>query len=524
LKARPRIVCSACSISPVAATLFNMPTHNALLPQYGATDTAMTTTALTADSAATTEDVPNNNNEHINSTTTTLGTLTDPLVRKLSEGVGTLTHVQFHLSPEAMASNVDRLHTLPSAGTATIPSEVANMTKNLIGGGVLSLSGGIAIFANSPQQVWPSALLYIFGLGAVFGYFCLLIGKSCQMSLSATYRECWERTVGHRGGLWVAVLNTLDPLLGIFANASILAQSLQFILEGFFNWKLTVVESLLLITVVALLPLCLMKNLDALAPYSALGMAAVLTALACMILRYVDGSYIPGGQYYNDIEPDYQPQFGHLAQPWSVAALPFVCMVFTSNDMHYNASRFYAELKQASIPRFAQVTVYSFGLTAAIYFSIAIVGFMTFGGNCSSYILNNYSPRDPLATVSRIAIGLCSVVSYPLNFIGVRDNCLDILGITDEIDTDVKLHTVTVILLSMMTLTSCFVTDLGLINSVGGGTTVIFVCFLFPAIMFREGKRKQGAVGDAEVTFVMVLMVVGVVVGVVGVGTSMILA
>jgi sodium-coupled neutral amino acid transporter 11 len=322
----------------------------------------------------------------------------------------------------------------------------------------------------------------------------------------------------------VAVANTLDPLLGIFANASILAQSLQLLLEGFLNWHLTVVQCLLLITVTALLPLCLLKNLDALAPYSTLGMGAVLTALLCMTIRYIDGSYVPDGTYYNDIDPMYQPQFGQSAHPWSVAALPFLCMVFTSNDMHYNASRFYAELKDASIPRFAQVTLYSFGITSAIYFGIAIVGFMTFGGQSSNYILNNYSPRDPLATVSRIAIGLCSLVSYPLNFIGVRDNCLDILGITDEIDTDIKLHTVTILLLSLLTITSCFVTDLGLINSVGGGTTVIFVCFIFPAIMFREAKRKQGAIRDVEVTFVMILMVVGVLVGIVGVVASMVLA
>jgi hypothetical protein len=59
------------------------------------------------------------------------------------------------------------------AQTATIPSEVANITKNLIGGGVLSLPGGIALFADSPV-----ASIYAIGcvviLGAVMGYFCLL--------------------------------------------------------------------------------------------------------------------------------------------------------------------------------------------------------------------------------------------------------------------------------------------------------------------------------------------------------------
>jgi hypothetical protein len=61
-------------------------------------------------------------------------------------------------------------------GHATIPSEVANISKNLIGGGVLSLSGGMALYADSPAAVW-TASLWIIGLGAIFGYFCLLIAK-----------------------------------------------------------------------------------------------------------------------------------------------------------------------------------------------------------------------------------------------------------------------------------------------------------------------------------------------------------
>ena len=339
------------------------------------------------------------------------------------------------------------------------------------------------------------------------------------MSLSGTYRECWERTVGQKGGLLVAVANTFDPLLGIFANASILSQSLQLLLEGI-NVYMSVIACLLLITVVCLLPLCLMKKLDALAPFSTMGMAAVLTALACMVLRYLDGSYRPGGEYYDDIPISYRPSFGDVSRPFSVAALPFICMVYTSMDMHYNAARFYVELKDATIPRFAQVTYYSFGLTSIIYFSIAIVGFLTFGGNSDSYILNNYSPRDSLATVSRIAIGLCALVSYPLNFIGVRDNCLDILGLTDEMNTNAKLNMVTILLLSMLTLTSCFVTDLGLINSVGGGTTVTLVCFIFPALMFKHAKEKRGQAQHWEVSLVMGLMVVGVLVGIVGVWVS----
>ena len=421
------------------------------------------------------------------------------------------------------------------------------MTKNLIGGGVLSLSGGMALFADRPDwYTCASAVIWVMTLGGAFGYFCALIAKSCDMSLSATYRECWERTVGHRGGMMVAVVNTLDPLLGILANASILSQSLQLMLESV-DIYMNLTECLLTVTVLGLLPLCLLKNLAALAPFSALGMAAVLLALGCMVVRYCDGSYQPdGGRFYDDVPPSLRPSFGTTTRPWSADALPFVCMVYTSFDMHYNSPRFYAELRDATVPRFSRVIAFSFGATAVLYSAIAIVGFLTFGANSDSYILNNYSARDGLATLSRLAIGLCSLVSYPLNFIGVRDNCLDLLGLTDEIAVrggGRLLNAFTLLLLFLLTVLSCFVTDLGLINSLGGGTTVALVCFVFPAVMFREGMRKHhyaaascdgdgggggtmGTMGtkeQVEVWVAMSLMVLGVVVGVVGVWSSIVL-
>lgn len=67
-------------------------------------------------------------------------------------------------------------------------------------------------------------------------------------------------------------------------------------------------------------------------------------------------------------------------------------------------------------------------------------------------------------------------------------------------------------------MTECFITDLGLINSVGGGTTVTLVCFVFPAMMFRDGVQKFGKASDyKEVQFVLVLTVIGGVLGIIGV-------
>ena len=353
-------------------------------------------------------------------------------------------------------------------------------------------------------------------------------GKSCEMSLSATYRECWERTVGSKGGLLVAFATTLDPLMGIFTNSAILSQSLRFTLRAL-GIYLSIPECLLLLAAFALLPLCLMKNLDALAPFSAIGMGAVFVTLGCMVVRYLDGSYLPGGEFHDHILSEYQPLFGTDCHPFSIRVLPFVCMVFMSFDMHYNSPRFYTELKDASVPRFATVCASAFGIVSFLYFSIAVVGYLTFGAHSDSFILDNYSAKDPLAALARLCMGFSALLTYPLNFMGLRDNLLDLLGLTDEFKTPGKLRVFIVLLLTVCVTMACFITDLGLISSIGGGTSVALVAFILPAFMFKAAVKnyyanhyyeKQSLWVSVEVGLVMASMVAMAVLGISGVAAS----
>ena len=134
--------------------------------------------------------------------------------------------------------------------------------------------------------------------------------------------------------------------------------------------------------------------------------------------------------------------------------------------------------------------------------------------------MDNYSPNDALATIARLSMGFSAMLTYPLNFMGLRDNLLDLLGLTDQIDTDAKVRVFTVLLLSICIILACFITDLGLISSVGGGTTVALVAFVFPALMFRAAMRDHGTKSTAEtmeVWFVMLSMTSMVAVGLIGV-------
>lgn len=94
-------------------------------------------------------------------------------------------------------------------GSATICSEVVSIAKNLLGAGVLSMSGGIAMFANDPRAVL-TGIVWTVSLAAMFGYFCVLIAKVCHITKSVTIRSCWERSLGSRGAVTVLVVITMN--------------------------------------------------------------------------------------------------------------------------------------------------------------------------------------------------------------------------------------------------------------------------------------------------------------------------
>ena len=137
--------------------------------------------------------------------------------------------------------------------------------------------------------------------------------KSCDLTHSNTYRECWEKSVGPTE-IINSIINTLDILVGIFANASVLSQSIQTATAST-RHLLECTSMSLDHHAVAILPLCLLKSVHALTPFSALGMVSMLYTLVFMILRNLDGSYQVGGMYYDDISPKRQPSFGTRNRP-----------------------------------------------------------------------------------------------------------------------------------------------------------------------------------------------------------------
>lgn len=159
----------------------------------------------------------------------------------------------------------------------------------------------------------------------------------------------------------------------------------------------------------------------------------------------------------------------------------------------------------------------SFGISIGLFAAMAAIGFLTFGGNCSGLILSNYSPKDAIMGVSRIAVALSLVFSYPLAFVGFRDGVLDLLKVKERKDSFI--NTLTVGLLSFVTILALIIPDVSFVLSFAGSTLGNALVYVFPALMFRSavGKlSKPTGLQKAEAKGAVATAVFGVVMGAIG--------
>merc|ERR1719215_1795941 len=192
-----------------------------------------------------------------------------------------------------------------------------------------------------------------------------------------------------------------------------------------------------------------------------------------MALRYFGGAYAAGtGKFVADIAPAMQPAFGSVGAAGVLDADAFIliCMLSTAYMAHFNAPKFYLELKNNTIKRYNTVVSTSFGISIALFALIATFGFLTFGSSANGLILNNYSNKDSIMAFSRIAVAISIVFSYPLAFVGFRDGVIDLLKIPAGKRTDTKLNQLTIILLGIITALASKVKDLSFLLSFAGAT------------------------------------------------------
>ena len=186
-------------------------------------------------------------------------------------------------------------------------------------------------------------------------------------------------------------------------------------------------------------------------------------------------------------------------------------MLSTAYMAHFNAPKFYYELRNPTLPRYYAVVGLGFGLSAALTGFIAAIGFLTFGRSSAGLILNNYATSDNLISASRVAVAVSLVFSYPLAFQGCRDGMLDLLQVKDR--SNAALNKMTVALLAAFTVLACVLNDVGFVLAFGGATLGNALTYLYPCLMYSSVLKKEGRREPLGQAVAWVSAVAGVVMG-----------
>lgn len=240
----------------------------------------------------------------------------------------------------AVAEEGDANEDVLPAGDASVTQLCFNLVKGIVGAGVLSLPAGIAAFANAPSAVVPAVAL-IATIGALSGYGFALIGRVCAYTNTKSYRDAWGATVGDSTSWIPAVAVTFKTFCAILAYSMILGDTFVSLLAtvGITAAKL---PTLLGLTTGVLLPLCLLKNLSSLAPFSLVGSLGMVYTAVAMVIRYIGKSYLaPAGKFAADCAPALRPTFGSIGAEGIVtpSAAILVGMLSTAYMAHFNAPK-----------------------------------------------------------------------------------------------------------------------------------------------------------------------------------------
>jgi amino acid permease len=280
---------------------------------------------------------------------------------------------------------------------------------------------GVAAFGNAPSAVIPAVVL-IACIGTMSAYCFSLIGRVCYLTGATTYRDAWNKSVGESSSLIPAVSVTLKTMCAVLAYSMILADTFTslFATVGMAT-TMTRTRSLLALTCGILLPLCWLKNLSSLAPFSLLGSLGMAYTAIAMAVRYFQKAYrhvgssssSGGGGALFVVAAESTPSFGTVGMEGALSPNVFIliCMLSTAFMAHFNAPKFYTELKNNTVERYNKVVYVSFAIAIFLFASITSVGYLTFGAATDGLILNNYSTNDVLMNVSRVAVAISLVFS-----------------------------------------------------------------------------------------------------------------
>jgi len=341
---------------------------------------------------------------------------------------------------------------------STLIVSIVNLTKNMLGAGMLSVPLGMALCGDLCLSV---TLLLL--AGAASGASFLMIGRCCRVTGEKTFRGICGSLLGPRS-IWV-----IESL--IFANATFACIALVVLIGDFSNRSVSSLLSLevprsaciIFVGSFLLIPLSLLSSLESLKFSSLLGLFATLYTFLFVCADAFNSP--PRG----------------AGVDWHISALKSWALFCTSFQCHYNAPRFFSELQNPTPGRFLLLTFLSFGGVTLVYLAFGLAGFRVFGTAVRGNVLESYEHATLGSMLAWLSMAVSLTFTYPLVFASLKESIGGLCG---------RSRWVTILLVSLTMLVASCDYDVSLFNAVKGATSASLLAFIIPPLLLIRATES----------------------------------
>jgi len=330
----------------------------------------------------------------------------------------------------------------------TIWSARINLLTSMVGGGSLSLP---LAFSQAGNAFMAPVLVVFAAITAEFTLSALMNANTRASHVTGSFGGSSFESVataafGERARYFSMCLVILVCYIGTIGYA-VLLRDLTVPLahkispppdnDGDVNSRPTLLEnSIMLVIVFLVTPLCTLKTLTALKNFGLLSMLSIFILTLCIVYRSIQCSaqtksrtfahvHVPHDYNWKDYVTYFPSSFADFME-----ALPLILSCFFC---HFNAIPVHNELRNPTPSRVSYLTKTTSAFAALLYLLLGFMGSMF--GNCTQSfmvqgnILLDFDDDDPVLIVGRICLMITVSLAFPMQIIPARDTLIRLVDL-----------------------------------------------------------------------------------------------
>ncbi|PWV09235.1 putative amino acid permease [Trypanosoma cruzi] len=382
-----------------------------------------------------------------------------------------------------------------------IISSGCNLASSSLGAGILALpyafnTSGLAM-----------ALVYLVVVGLLTIYSFTLLGIAGKRTGLRNYEQVTRALLGKGVDYFLAFLLWL---LSFGAEVSYVI-SMGDVVEAFVQNSSSSSEYLKsssgrrlltsMVWLVAMLPLCLPKEINSLRHISIIAVMFIVFFVICVIIHSVRNTITHGMR--DDLV--YFRTGNSAIEGLSIFTFSFICQL--------NAYEVYEEMYKPSVTRLTKGAGLGVFLCFFLYLCSGLFGYLDFGPALTGSVLKRYNPiEDKMMGVAYAGMVLKLCVGYGLHMIPVREAVYHVLHIDVKTIAWWKNALVCGFMATLSLIGGLFIPSITIVFGLVGGFSGGFIGFIFPALLYMySGNWTLQSVGYFHYIGTHFLLFVGVI-------------